>query len=36
MPLRFEPRIVWRREVIMLAVEQAGVDLEALLTTAVR
>lgn len=30
MPLRFEPRAVWRREVIMLAVEAAGVDLEEL------
>lgn len=35
MPLQFEPRIVWRREVIMLAVEQAGVDLDALLSTPV-
>ncbi|SDR71661.1 HNH endonuclease [Agrococcus carbonis] len=30
MPLRFEPRVVWRREVMMLAVEAAGVDLQAL------
>ena len=30
MPLRFEPRVVWRREVVMLAVEAAGVDLAAL------
>ncbi|MBO1769103.1 HNH endonuclease [Agrococcus sp. TF02-05] len=27
MPLRFEPRVVWRREVLMLAVEATGVDL---------
>lgn len=30
MPLRFEPRVVWRREVMMLAVEAAGVDLTEL------
>jgi 5-methylcytosine-specific restriction endonuclease McrA len=30
MPLRFEPRVVWRREVMMLAVEAAGVDLAEL------
>lgn len=30
MELRFEPRVVWRREVMMLAVEAAGVDLEEL------
>ncbi|MGO1393139.1 HNH endonuclease [Agrococcus casei] len=30
MPLEFEPRAVWRREVMMLAVEAAGVDLEEL------
>ena len=30
MPLQHEPRVVWRREVIMLAVEAAGVDLVAL------
>ncbi|WP_031223529.1 HNH endonuclease [Agrococcus pavilionensis] len=30
MPLRFEPRVVWRREVLMLAVEATGVDLAEL------
>ncbi|MFJ6113128.1 HNH endonuclease [Agrococcus sediminis] len=30
MPLRFEPRVVWRREVMLLAVEAAGVDLTEL------
>lgn len=30
MPLRFEPRVVWRREVMLLAVEAAGVDLAEL------
>lgn len=30
MPLLFEPRVVWRREVLLLAVEAAGVDLQAL------
>ena len=30
MPLRFEPRVVWRREVMMLAVEATGVDLAEL------
>lgn len=30
MDLLFEPRVVWRREVMMLAVEAAGVDLEEL------
>lgn len=30
MPLRFEPRVVWRREVMLLAVQAAGVDLEEL------
>ena len=30
MPLGFEPRVVWRREVMMLAVEAAGVDLQEL------
>jgi 5-methylcytosine-specific restriction endonuclease McrA len=30
MPLLFEPRVVWRREVMMLAVEAAGVDLAEL------
>lgn len=30
MELAFEPRVVWRREVIMLAVEAAGVDLAEL------
>ncbi|WP_072313813.1 HNH endonuclease [Agrococcus sp. Marseille-P2731] len=30
MVLRFEPRVVWRREVMMLAVEAAGVDLQEL------
>ncbi|WP_413319376.1 HNH endonuclease [Agrococcus sp. 1P02AA] len=30
MELRFEPRVVWRREVMLLAVEAAGVDLAEL------
>lgn len=30
MPPRFEPRVVWRREVMMLAVEATGVDLAEL------
>ena len=30
MPLQFEPRVVWRREVLMLAVEATGVDLSEL------
>ncbi|WP_306232031.1 HNH endonuclease [Agrococcus beijingensis] len=30
MPLLFEPRVVWRREVMMLAVAAAGVDLAEL------
>lgn len=30
MPLRFEPRVVWRREVMLLAVQAAGVDLAEL------
>ncbi|MCH1882717.1 HNH endonuclease [Agrococcus sp. ARC_14] len=30
MPLQYEPRVVWRREVMMLAVEAAGVDLQEL------
>lgn len=30
MELEFEPRVVWRREVMMLAVEAAGVDLAEL------
>lgn len=30
MPLRFEPRVVWRREMMLLAVEAAGVDLREL------
>ncbi|WP_347756912.1 HNH endonuclease [Agrococcus sp. ProA11] len=30
MRLRFEPRVVWRREVLLLAVAAAGVDLQEL------
>lgn len=30
MRLRFEPRVVWRREVMLLAVAAAGVDLQEL------